>query len=108
MTISKSKGLTADTSIILGVEEPIIPFLLRGKLDEERRLLYVALTRAKNICIATFVQQRYGQLARIGGGKEGAARSRSRLVEQLSFSSPENGMAFVEAELESVQAAMRL
>ena len=60
MTIHKSKGLEADIVIILRTINGVIPFIhpdyeimsalnksFREILDEERRLFYVALTRAK-------------------------------------------------------------
>jgi superfamily I DNA/RNA helicase len=89
MSISQSKGLTVDTAIILGLEEGLIP-LRRPSVDpdEERRLLYVALTRAKKVCIATMASRRFGSLARSGGGTAYQLRERSDLVSALSFGSP--------------------
>ncbi|MFI3211583.1 MAG: 3'-5' exonuclease, partial [Peptostreptococcaceae bacterium] len=51
MTIHRSKGLEFKVVIIIGVNEGIIPTTnyTKGTLDEERRLLYVAITRAKEI-----------------------------------------------------------
>ncbi len=49
MTIHQSKGLEFDQVFVVGVEDQILP--LRGKtptdIEEERRLLYVAMTRAR-------------------------------------------------------------
>ncbi len=63
MTIHASKGLEFPVVFIVGVEENIFPSLrscgsLR-ELEEERRLLYVAITRAKQHCIITFARSRY-------------------------------------------------
>ncbi len=63
MTIHASKGLEFPVVFIVGVEENIFPSLrscgsLR-ELEEERRLLYVAITRAKQHCIVTFARSRY-------------------------------------------------
>ncbi len=51
MTIHRSKGLEFKVVIIIGVNEGIIPTsnYTKETLDEERRLLYVAITRAKEI-----------------------------------------------------------
>ncbi len=51
MTIHNAKGLEFDTVILSGMEDTMFPHffaLQEGRLDEERRLAYVAITRAKN------------------------------------------------------------
>ncbi len=63
MTIHASKGLEFPVVFIVGVEENIFPSVRscssRHELEEERRLLYVALTRAKTHCIITYARSRY-------------------------------------------------
>ncbi len=63
MTIHSSKGLEFDTVFIVGVEEEIFPgskgFDQSSAIEEERRLMYVALTRAKNTCIVSYASERY-------------------------------------------------
>lgn len=68
MTIHSAKGLEFDTIFVVGMEENIFPSPMaiespRG-LEEERRLFYVAITRAQRHCILTFAQNRirYGRL----------------------------------------------
>lgn len=68
MTIHSAKGLEFDTVFIVGMEENIFPSPMaienpRG-LEEERRLFYVAITRAQRHCTLTFAQNRirYGRL----------------------------------------------
>lgn len=68
MTIHSAKGLEFDTVFVVGMEENIFPSPMaiespRG-LEEERRLFYVAITRAQRHCILTFAQNRihYGRL----------------------------------------------
>jgi DNA helicase-2/ATP-dependent DNA helicase PcrA len=95
MSISKSKGLTADTALILGVEEGLIPLGRATDLDEERRLLYVAMTRAQRVCVATCAARRSGQLARSGGGRTQVQRRRSSLLDGLSYGAPIDGAEFV-------------
>lgn len=63
MTVHSAKGLEFSTVFIVGMEENIFPSpmcvdSMRG-LEEERRLLYVAITRAEKHCILTCAQSRY-------------------------------------------------
>ena len=63
MTIHSAKGLEFPVVFIAGVEENIFPspqslYSLKA-LEEERRLFYVAITRAKNHCIITNAQNRW-------------------------------------------------
>lgn len=83
ITISRSKGLTMNPVIVLGVERGIIPMEPpKGELNEERRLLYVAMTRATDMCLLTWAHQRRGQTAHMGRPIFGA-RSRCPLLENL-------------------------
>ncbi|MBP8016588.1 UvrD-helicase domain-containing protein, partial [Candidatus Gracilibacteria bacterium] len=63
MTIHLSKGLEFDNVFISGVEEGIFPhsrtFFAEKELEEERRLMYVAMTRAKNNLYITRARERY-------------------------------------------------
>lgn len=95
MTMAKSKGLTADTAIVMGVEEGLVPLGSAADIDEERRLLYVALTRAQRVCVATCAARRHGQLARSGGGTTQVQRRRSPLLEGLSYGRPADGEQFL-------------
>lgn len=65
MTMGGSKGLTVRATIIAGVENNIIP---RPNSDpsEELRILYVALTRAKEYVLCTWAKNRRGPTARAG------------------------------------------
>ena len=63
MTIHAAKGLEFSTVFIVGLEENIFPNALTAssprELEEERRLLYVAITRAKRHCIMTCAKNRW-------------------------------------------------
>ena len=63
MTIHSAKGLEFPTVFIVGLEENIFPSPMctssMRELEEERRLLYVAITRAEKHCIMTCAQNRF-------------------------------------------------
>lgn len=62
MTMHKAKGLSADVVFILGAEKQFIPGKNIGaRAEDERRLLYVSLTRARHELIITYCNQRLGQ-----------------------------------------------
>jgi DNA helicase-2/ATP-dependent DNA helicase PcrA len=79
LTLGLSKGLTVEASIIIGAEEGIIPDP-RGDEDEERRLLYVGLTRAKRFSYVTWATRRTGPTARAGAPRVQSRRLVSRLL----------------------------
>ncbi|MFV0417588.1 MAG: ATP-dependent helicase [Dysgonomonas sp.] len=63
MTIHASKGLEFRNVFIVGLEEDLFPSAMakeefRG-LEEERRLFYVAITRAKEYCMITYAKSRF-------------------------------------------------
>jgi DNA helicase-2/ATP-dependent DNA helicase PcrA len=63
MTIHSAKGLEFPTVFIVGLEEELFPnqcaqSSLR-EMEEERRLFYVAITRAKDHCVLSFAKSRY-------------------------------------------------
>lgn len=64
MTVHSSKGLEFRNVFIVGLEENLFPSGFSGtltlaELEEERRLFYVALTRAKTNAYLSFAQQRF-------------------------------------------------
>ena len=63
MTIHSAKGLEFPTVFVVGMEENLFPSPMSmgsaRELEEERRLLYVAITRAEKHCILTYAQNRY-------------------------------------------------
>ncbi|MBC7420269.1 MAG: ATP-dependent helicase [Bdellovibrio sp.] len=59
MTFHASKGLEFPAVILAGIEEDLLPHKrLGGDLDEERRLFYVGITRAKQKLVLTYCRQR--------------------------------------------------
>ena len=67
MTLHAAKGLEFPIVFIIGMEEGLFPhsrsLMDRGELEEERRLCYVGMTRAKDKLILTYARRRlfFGQ-----------------------------------------------
>ena len=63
MTIHAAKGLEFGNVYVVGVEDDLLPSLMSkddaAAIEEERRLLYVAITRAKRYCMLSYAQQRF-------------------------------------------------
>ncbi len=80
MTIHNSKGLEFPVVFVTGCEEDIFPlnrkFDSEANMEEERRLFYVAVTRAEQKVYITYARSRY----RFG---EVAYQSKSRFIEEL-------------------------
>lgn len=80
MTIHSAKGLEFSTVFIVGVEEDCLPHKNSqenlNSLCEERRLFYVALTRAKHHCLLS-----YAQMRQTGFQKE--SRKMSRFISEM-------------------------
>lgn len=81
MTIHSAKGLEFPCVIVAGFEDGLLPFGVRycayrsclspeteKKIDEERRLAYVAITRAQNNLVLTFANERILMAGMISGG----------------------------------------
>lgn len=63
MTIHAAKGLEFEGVCVVGMEAELFPnanaMLSRRELEEERRLFYVAVTRAKQVCHLSYARHRY-------------------------------------------------
>jgi DNA helicase-2/ATP-dependent DNA helicase PcrA len=86
MTVHSAKGLEFPVVFITGCEEDIFPLNPRfdsdSKIEEERRLFYVAITRAMKKVFISFARSRY----RFG---EVAYQNKSRFIEELNPNSVE-------------------
>lgn len=74
MTMHAAKGREFEVVFVAGVEPSFLPFSLPGKSSneaEERRLLYVAITRAKSLCVLSYAKRRtmFGKTAVAGPSK---------------------------------------
>lgn len=109
MTVHAAKGLEFDHVFVVGMEEDLFPssmarFEVRG-LEEERRLFYVAITRAKKTCTITYAKSRFKN------GQTNAA-SRSRFLEDIDPSyllmdEPRRGASAQEETSDSFWGSMR-
>lgn len=63
MTVHAAKGLEFSHIYVVGVEEELFPAAMSSEtlsgVEEERRLLYVAITRAKDTCTLTYASSRF-------------------------------------------------
>lgn len=63
MTVHAAKGLEFSNVFIVGVEEDLFPSAMNSanaaEIEEERRLLYVAITRAKRFCMLSYASSRF-------------------------------------------------
>jgi DNA helicase-2/ATP-dependent DNA helicase PcrA len=94
MTMGGSKGLTVQATIIAAIEDGIVP---RPDCDlaEERRLLYVAMTRAKRFSFVTWARQRRGPTARAGAPRVAIRRRHSHFLDGGPVES-EDGYAYIQ------------
>jgi len=82
MSVHAAKGLEYKSVFVTGLEEQLFPSFMSLEdpkgLDEERRLFYVAITRAKEFLTITFAQNRYryGQIR---------ANEPSRFLEEIDL-----------------------
>ena len=75
MTMHKAKGLSADVVFIVGAEKQFIPGknIKAREEDDERRLLYVSITRARHELIITYCNERTGK-QRYTGSESGCKK----------------------------------
>lgn len=60
LTIHSSKGLEFNNVFIVGLEQNLFPIFFSDNIQEERRLMYVAITRAKNNLYLSYAKSRNG------------------------------------------------
>ena len=93
MTMARAKGLTARATILVGLETGLVP-RPRGSLAEERRLLYVAMTRSTEYLFGTWARRRVGRTARAGASNVGERRNPSEFLANGPVKS-ENGQTYL-------------
>ena len=81
MTMHKAKGLTANAVIVVAAEDEYLPGRQIGeKQGDERRLLYVSLSRARHFLFVTYCQRRVGGQAYTGRTSGEPRRSLTRFL----------------------------
>ena len=74
MSMASAKGLTVQATIVAALEQGIMP-RPDADLAEERRLLYVAMTRSRRFLFGTWARRRTGPTARSGAPRVRMMRS---------------------------------
>lgn len=80
LTMRKAKGLEAQVVIIVGLEDDIIPNPRSDNIEEEARLLYVSMTRAKE---KLYLFHSFKRPRNISYGPELSQKARSRFLDTL-------------------------
>ena len=104
MTVHSAKGLEYDTVYITGLEEGIFPIVHQGEeddIEEERRLFYVAITRAKRMLYITHANDRM----RYGSHE---MKSRSRFLKEIPSECIEdsNPFSFGNKKIDSMEKSI--
>lgn len=94
MTMHQAKGLSADVVFVVAAEEEYLPG--RGEVDEERRLLYVSLTRAKHHLFITYCNNRTGRQKHTGFLRSRTtSRNLTRFLSDLPGTNIQNGLNYL-------------
>jgi DNA helicase-2/ATP-dependent DNA helicase PcrA len=103
MTMHQAKGLTSEAVIIVAAEDEYIPGRSTGEREQdERRLLYVSVSRARNYLFITHCNQRIGPQKHTGRTSGQLSRSLSRFLRGGPVQSV-NGRRFVESLRENLK-----
>ena len=95
LTMHRAKGLTAEAVIVAAAEDQYIPGGAQGdEVDDERRLLYVSLTRAKHYLFITYCDRRTGQQCHTGRDSGSVYRSLSQFLSGCPHTS-QDGREFI-------------
>jgi DNA helicase-2/ATP-dependent DNA helicase PcrA len=96
LTMHKAKGLTADVVFIVAAEDEIIPgkYTQEPELGDERRLLFVSLTRAKHELFITYCAKRTGAQQRSGRDPNTARRHLTQFLSDAPLQST-RGQVFI-------------
>jgi DNA helicase-2/ATP-dependent DNA helicase PcrA len=96
LTMHQAKGLTVDAVFIVSAEDEVVPQRLSQKeIDDDRRLLYVSMTRARHLLFITFCARRNGQQVHTGRNRGDPIRHITRLLRDSPLRM-EPGEPFVE------------
>jgi len=100
LSMHRAKGLTAEAVIVAAAEDQYIPGRAQGDvIDDERRLLYVSLTRAKHHLFVTYCDSRTGPQRYTGRDSGRVVRSLSQFLVDCPYA-PEDGRSFIDRSAE--------
>jgi len=103
LTMHRAKGLTAQAVIIAAAEDQYLPGRAHGGgVDDERRLLYVSLTRAKHHLFVTYCDQRTGPQQYTGRDSGRTTRSLTRFLTDCPHR-PKDGRTFLRVLAEETE-----
>jgi DNA helicase-2/ATP-dependent DNA helicase PcrA len=103
LTMHRAKGLTAEAVIVIAAEDQYIPGRAQGDaIDDERRLLYVSLTRAKHYLFVTYCDRRTGQQRHTGRDSGQLARSLTQFLVDCTHA-PQAGVSYIDRLAEEHQ-----
>lgn len=95
LTMHKAKGLSADVIFIVGAEDEFIPGRNEGPREgDERRLLFVSMTRARHLLYISYCQRRIRHQAHLGRESGRPDRSLTRFLRDAPIRA-ENGVTYV-------------
>ena len=95
LTMHRAKGLTAEAVIVAAVEDQYIPGRAQGdEIGDERRLLYVSLTRARHHLFITYCDKRTHRQRHTGRNGGSVYRSLSQFLTDCSHI-PQDGREFI-------------
>lgn len=96
MTMHQAKGLNADAVVVVGAEDEIIPRDAHGDaLDDERRLLYVSLSRARHFLFVTHCVRRTGPQSFSGRSPGRNTRNLTQFLRDAP-TRPSDGAGYIE------------
>jgi DNA helicase-2/ATP-dependent DNA helicase PcrA len=97
MTMHKAKGLTSKAVIIIACEDETIPGKQEDgdKEGDERRLLYVSLSRAKHFLAITYCDKRTGAQMHLGRSNGMPYRNLTRFLEHAPIT-PIDGKQYLD------------
>jgi DNA helicase-2/ATP-dependent DNA helicase PcrA len=91
LTMHKAKGLSADVVFVMVAEDEVIPQRETARaVDDDRRLLYVSMTRARHRLYLTYASRRTGQQVHTGREPGNPIRRLTRFLRNGPLT-PENG-----------------
>ncbi len=108
LTMHGAKGLEGQAVFIPGAEQNIIPSVhaiaIPGRINEERRLMYTAITRAKTFCVLTMAEKRTANQAYLLSGSAVITQVRSQFVQEIGQPVDNRNGGLTECEVNAIMS----